>query len=735
MDIAAMIHDFCSDTITRIPSRPIRLLSLSISLSRVLRLGILALFFSASAFAQLQVNGNEILLPTDGWYQVQNATTYDTVCEGVTTCSVASGSYIVVNHTTGERFEAVTVSGDAAGSSAHTGTVSVDGRRISWPDDGWYQVQDANSYETVCEGGSSCEAEPGAYRVINHSTGERFENVVVAATNPATHSSNTGVRLEGSFISWPDDGWYQVQNAKDYSTLCEGGRRCEVPVGSYIVINHTTGERHTVDMAANTSNSAPCDGLVHPNGQTYCVAADRTFAAYLADGTLWWSFLLPGENASNRILDVVAIGDNVALIAELTDESENQQLEMSLFEQGGEFVDTRDLLPLPETDQFVSICSNADLCTTTLATHVLERNPLTLDWRFDRNFEHEFPLGSSAVNEANFHLLLDSFRGLVNQSYFWTISGLRSEFHDLVATDFTVVSDPDRTLVAKMYGMTEAYPETFEIADNAFTLSSCPHGGFYLNIHGYEVRSVYDQCQWQDWTLHGSYTSFSAHQSSSTSFVGFSVEREGTMRRLTASRLDSGSNGFNGGLTVTAEQYSRESIHRTTRVTNLDDRFQWAADRGGTGLSGYSGTTQDGRTGYYNFDGADLGSLEVSYQVIDSLFNNTPIDVSVSLERRYEYHQFWVAGSALPNQTILLTLMTPSGVEIDRTFTIETRDDTAEYPFWTSGDITFVAQDDSRMVITQLRNQLSTLGRLQLFSPGNDNPSFESYVNIADLIY
>ena len=64
--------------------------------------------------------------------------------------------------------------------------VSVDGNVISWPDDGWYQVQNASDYSTVCEGGNSCEVSAGTYTVINHSNGERFENISVSGASPET---------------------------------------------------------------------------------------------------------------------------------------------------------------------------------------------------------------------------------------------------------------------------------------------------------------------------------------------------------------------------------------------------------------------------------------------------------------------------------------------------------------------------------------------------------------------
>ena len=84
---------------------------------------------------------------------------------------------------------------------------TVTGSTISWPDDGWYQVQTADGSATVCSGGRSCDVEPGTYLVINHSTGQRFAGMTVSgSTGPAP----TGITVSGSTISWPDDGWYQV---------------------------------------------------------------------------------------------------------------------------------------------------------------------------------------------------------------------------------------------------------------------------------------------------------------------------------------------------------------------------------------------------------------------------------------------------------------------------------------------------------------------------------------------
>ena len=119
---------------------------------------------------------------------------------------------------------------------------TVTGSTISWPDDGWYQVQTSDGAVTLCSGGSSCDVSPGSYLVINHTTGERFSDITVSdVTSPAPSS----VTVAGSTISWPDDGWYQVQTEDGLRSVCEGATTCVVDPGRYVVINHTTGERFT----------------------------------------------------------------------------------------------------------------------------------------------------------------------------------------------------------------------------------------------------------------------------------------------------------------------------------------------------------------------------------------------------------------------------------------------------------------------------------------------------------
>lgn len=152
-----------------------------------------------TAFAQPTVNGNIINLPDDGWYQVQSAYDYSSVCEGLDTCSVDPGLYHVINLSTEERFENIAVSG-ARSEEVVDSAISVSGLTISWPDDGWYQVQSSSDFRTVCEAGQSCDVPAGNYVVINHTTGERFNNIQVSETpDVATIVSASPERLREPF--------------------------------------------------------------------------------------------------------------------------------------------------------------------------------------------------------------------------------------------------------------------------------------------------------------------------------------------------------------------------------------------------------------------------------------------------------------------------------------------------------------------------------------------------------
>lgn len=224
-----------------------------------------ALFLmSAAATAAPTVDGNTISWPDDGWYQVQVVEDDGIfeVCQGGLSCEVTQGEYIVINHSTGERFKDIFVSGGST-----TERITVSGNVISWPDDGWYQVQDEATYSEVCGGTQSCIVAPGAYVVINHSTGERFEGIEV--TDGGTGESP--ITVTGNVISWPDDGWYQVQSADGLNSICNGELSCSVESGTYIVINHTTNTRYkdivVSDGSSPINNNNATVSLVSFNSQ------------------------------------------------------------------------------------------------------------------------------------------------------------------------------------------------------------------------------------------------------------------------------------------------------------------------------------------------------------------------------------------------------------------------------------------------------------------------------------
>ncbi|MFK7891756.1 MAG: hypothetical protein AB8B63_13150, partial [Granulosicoccus sp.] len=190
----------------------------------ILFFAISILLASTSSLGAPTVTGNVISWPDDGWYQVQNAETYEEICAGVRSCEVDPGVYIVINHTTGVRFESIVV--DSEGQQS---VITVNGNVISWPDDGWYQVQNAETYEEVCAGVDSCEVDSGIYIVINHTTADRYTVTVVSSGSPTNPDLiDDVVTVTDSVISWPDDGWYQVQNAATYEEICDGGSSCAV---------------------------------------------------------------------------------------------------------------------------------------------------------------------------------------------------------------------------------------------------------------------------------------------------------------------------------------------------------------------------------------------------------------------------------------------------------------------------------------------------------------------------
>ncbi len=253
-------------------------------------IGFSGLFAAFNASADPVVNGNRISWPESGWVQVQSAEDFRTLCQGEPFCDVPPGTYHVINFGTGTRFENIVVGGNASESSlgapttaepvnasgtgrriAISDVVFVEGNTISWTDDGWYQVQRASDFVTLCNGERSCTVSNGTYIVINHSNGRRLNNVPVGTPSSGQSASGTsgGVvaagsasgdefQIEGNRITFTGNGWYQVQRADNFSTVCQGEPSCDLAAGTYNVINHNGGRRFNgvVIGGANSSTSA-----------------------------------------------------------------------------------------------------------------------------------------------------------------------------------------------------------------------------------------------------------------------------------------------------------------------------------------------------------------------------------------------------------------------------------------------------------------------------------------------
>lgn len=187
----------------------------------------------------------------------------------------------------------ITATSALPGSQAMAAPV-VSGNLISWPDDGWYQVQRQDNYEAVCAGTRQCTVPAGTYIVINHDTGQRWPDTVVTGTSPVD-----GLVVSGNTLSWPDDGWYQVQRADTYAQVCAGTRACVVPEGTYNVINHTSGQRWE-NIPVEGAEGSP-DGGVGADEEAPLPISELTYLLPPIVGTE-----LPGQDVGRRTLHVDA---------------------------------------------------------------------------------------------------------------------------------------------------------------------------------------------------------------------------------------------------------------------------------------------------------------------------------------------------------------------------------------------------------------------------------------------
>ena len=228
------------------------------------------------ATERVVVDGNTIVLSGGDYYQVQDALTFESICEGVSLCHVTPGMYIVVNHTSGERIEGVSVTSIAA--EVDSAAIVVLGNTISWPDNGWYQVQNADTFENVCEGGRSCSVAAGNYVVINHTSAERFEDIRVMPIQ--TNSTNIGfLELVSGDLAFTQDLTFNqprfqvISNQEQLNTLyfealtdssCEG---CNFPSPPLVDFNNNTVVLVAHEIVPSGGYSIAIDNVALDNDQ------------------------------------------------------------------------------------------------------------------------------------------------------------------------------------------------------------------------------------------------------------------------------------------------------------------------------------------------------------------------------------------------------------------------------------------------------------------------------------
>ena len=142
----------------------------------------------------------------------------------------------------------------------------------------WWQILSAGDWSVACpdinnidssaitfDGSANvlrCAVTPGLYSVIEHVSGERWDNLAVftvdtdlSVANPSTaeqslfntlNSSLAGVfefDTSAQALRWQEPGWYQVQRSRNFESVCESRESCVLEPGIYQVTNLTTGQR------------------------------------------------------------------------------------------------------------------------------------------------------------------------------------------------------------------------------------------------------------------------------------------------------------------------------------------------------------------------------------------------------------------------------------------------------------------------------------------------------------
>lgn len=160
-----------------------------------------------------------IALDSSLYWQVQRADNFSTLCEGfIDSCETGAGIFNVIDLTSSVRYKNFIVEGNA--NDANGAMPMAAGNTISWPGDDWWQVQRADTQESICEGREPCTVTDGTYTVINLTTGDRFERFRVGnSTNDP--SGGTGFKLQLLHAADMDGVAGALINAPHFSALVD----------------------------------------------------------------------------------------------------------------------------------------------------------------------------------------------------------------------------------------------------------------------------------------------------------------------------------------------------------------------------------------------------------------------------------------------------------------------------------------------------------------------------------
>ena len=294
----------------------------------------------------------------------------------------------------------------ADGFNSRTDSWSIDGNTIIFAVDGWFQVQRAgwkSDYPTICEGVVSCTLEDNSiYQVVNHSTGEVWQNVRINPTSMVfdqiglyggqlywrsviyNHEvpSQYNVYLNGAFVestSLTNTLVYDLARgtnhratvyavgadgtevlAGDLTFVTDGPSSNVVSYGRPAADQNTFGFEYWDDIDEQNYINFPSDCLFALPVGGYCFSPSTRYLMeynrYAAAGVppIVWEFPLPGDNSTNHIEALAhfygtggrrfGAPRRFALVADVTTQFEQSRYEISVFEGTGSFLGTFPIL-------------------------------------------------------------------------------------------------------------------------------------------------------------------------------------------------------------------------------------------------------------------------------------------------------------------------------------------------------------------------------------------------------